>query len=79
MFVGRFRMGVGFRRFLATLAVFTLAMMFSGHLMALRGVVVVLGCLGVGVFGHVVLLRSHDAMPLNAAKPAIVPHEVGRQ
>src|SRR5271166_2107021 len=32
--------------------------MLGGHLVALRGAFVVLGCFGVGVSGHVILLRS---------------------
>ena len=56
MLVGCFRVAVGLRRFLTTLGVLTLAMVFSSRLVALRGALVVLGCFVVGVSGHVVLL-----------------------
>jgi hypothetical protein len=44
------------RRFLASLGVIALVMMVRRHLMALRGVVMVLGGFGVGVLGHSILL-----------------------
>jgi hypothetical protein len=54
----------------------TLAVMFDGHPMALRGSFMVLRGLGIDVFGHVALLSSRLAMPLNAAKSAIVPRQL---
>src|SRR5271166_5448561 len=52
MFVGRLRMAVGLRRFLTTLRVLALAVMFGSHLVALRGVLVVFRRLVVSVLGH---------------------------
>jgi hypothetical protein len=50
-----FEVTLGPRRFLTTLCVLALAMMLSRHLVALRGVLMVLGCLVMRVPGHVVL------------------------
>jgi hypothetical protein len=72
MFVGSLRMSVSLGRFLTTLRVLTLAMMFGSHLMALGGVLVVLSRFVVGVLGHVFLL-ARIAIHLNASIDDIVP------
>jgi hypothetical protein len=72
MFVSSLRMGVSLGRFLTTLRVLTLAVMFGSHLMALGGVLMVLSRFVVGVLGHVFLL-ARIAIYLNASTDDIVP------
>jgi hypothetical protein len=56
VFAGSLRVGLSLGRFLTTLCVLALAMMFRSHLVALSCAFVMLRCFVVGVLGHVFLL-----------------------
>jgi hypothetical protein len=56
MFVRRFRIFVSFRRVLAAFVVLSLSVMFGRRPVALGGILVMFGCFGVRILGHVGLL-----------------------